>query len=81
MNETRLIVETYRRLRQWKKELTPAQTGVMEALDNAVRAGEVSAVQAAEIEAVIRAGHPHGARKRLTHARRISDTPSDPAAR
>lgn len=51
-------------------ELNAAQLAAMDALWNAQRAGDVSDDDAAEIERVIRLGHPHGARKRLTAARR-----------
>lgn len=51
-------------------DLTPTQVACLQSVDDARRAGRISADDAAEIEAVIREGHPHGARKRLTEARR-----------
>ncbi|HEX6447423.1 MAG TPA: hypothetical protein VF053_20170 [Streptosporangiales bacterium] len=51
-------------------ELNAAQLAAMDALWNAERNGEVSASDARAIERVIRLGHPYGARKRLTAARR-----------
>lgn len=51
-------------------ELDPRQLAAMQSLDDARRAGEVSADDAVTIEIVIRRGHVHGARKRLTEARR-----------
>lgn len=56
----------------WLKvdDLTTQQLAAMQSLDDARRAGLVSADDAAVIEQVIRDGHPHGARKRLTQAKR-----------
>lgn len=56
----------------WHKvdDLSPAQLAAMQSLDDSRRAGLVSAEDAAIIERVIRAGHVHGARKRLTQARK-----------
>lgn len=51
-------------------ELNDRQLQVMDALWHAQRAGEVSEDEAAEIERVVRLGHPYGARKRLTAARK-----------
>ncbi|HEX6514925.1 MAG TPA: hypothetical protein VF049_05095 [Nocardioidaceae bacterium] len=51
-------------------ELTDPQLAAMDALWRARRAGVVDEHQAARIEDVIRHGHVHGARKRLTDARR-----------
>lgn len=72
---TSRLVEAAELAQKWRSEWTPAQAAVMQAVDDAVRAGEVSAEDAAEIETVIRRGHVHGARKRLTKARRRA-TPS-----
>lgn len=56
----------------WVKvdDLNAAQVAAMQSLDDARRAGEIAEEDFAEIEQVIRAGHPHGARKRLTQAKR-----------
>lgn len=56
----------------WHKvdDLNAAQVAAMQSLDDARRAGEITEDDAAVIEQVIRDGHPHGARKRLTAARR-----------
>lgn len=51
-------------------DLRPAQVAVLQSLDDARRAGLVAEDDATAIEQVIRAGHPHGARKRLTDAKR-----------
>jgi hypothetical protein len=51
-------------------ELNAAQLAAMDALWNAERNGEVSESDARDIERTIRLGHPYGARKRLTAARR-----------
>lgn len=51
-------------------ELDRHQLAAMQSVDDARRAGEISADDAATIETVIRRGHVHGARKRLTEARR-----------
>jgi hypothetical protein len=52
--------------------LTALQVAMMQSLDDARRAGLVSDIDADAIERVIRDGHPHGARKRLTEAKRRS---------
>lgn len=56
----------------WHKvdELSAEQVAAMQSLDDARRAGLVTADDAAVIERIIRDGHPHGARKRLTEAKR-----------
>lgn len=72
--ETSKLVAAVERAQEWRAEWTPGQAAVMQAVDDAVRAGEITADDAAEIEAVIRRGHVHGARKRLTKARR-GETP------
>lgn len=56
----------------WHKvdQLNAAQIAAMQSLDDARRAGLVAADDAEVIERVIRDGHPHGARKRLTEAKR-----------
>lgn len=64
------LVAAYERWRDSRDDLTPAQTAAMQSLDDALRAGEITAEDAAEIEAVIRRGHVHGARKRITQAKR-----------
>ncbi|HEX6443679.1 MAG TPA: hypothetical protein VF053_01210 [Streptosporangiales bacterium] len=51
-------------------DLSPAQVEMLQATDDARRAGHISADDAAAIERVIRDGHPHGARKRLAEAKR-----------
>lgn len=51
-------------------ELKPAQLAAMQSLDDARRAGQITATDFRTIEVVIRQGHVHGARKRLTAARR-----------
>ncbi|MQA04047.1 MAG: hypothetical protein GEV07_15415 [Streptosporangiales bacterium] len=64
-------------------ELNAAQLAAMQSLDEARRAEEISAEDAEVIEAVIRRGHVHGARKRLTKARRrhASAAAEQPACR
>lgn len=56
----------------WHKvdDLTALQLAVLQSLDDARRAGLVEDDDAAVIERVVRAGHPHGARKRLAEAKR-----------
>lgn len=51
-------------------ELKPAQLAAMQSLDDARRAGLITAADFRTIEVVIRQGHVAGARKRLTAARR-----------
>lgn len=51
-------------------ELNDKQLATMDALWNAQRAGDVSADEAAEIERLVRLGHPYSARKRLTAAKK-----------
>lgn len=55
-------------------DLNARQLAAMDALWRAERADEVSSEEAREIESVIRRGHPYGARKRLTVARRRRQT-------
>lgn len=50
--------------------LTASQLAVLQSLDDARRAGLVADDDATAIERAIREGHPHGARKRLTAAKR-----------
>lgn len=69
------LVAVHRRLRAWRTEMTGEQTAAMQSLDDALRAGELSNQDAATIEDLIMRGHPHGARKRLTQARRTPDKP------
>lgn len=61
----------------WHKvdDLTAEQVACMQSLDDARRAGLVGADDAAVIEGVIRDGHVHGARKRITEAKRRSLLP------
>ncbi|MQA05008.1 MAG: hypothetical protein GEV07_20560 [Streptosporangiales bacterium] len=66
------LAAIYAQRRAERAELTGDQLAVLDALWRAQRAGEVTATDAAEIEAVIRDGRVHGARKRLTNARRSS---------
>jgi hypothetical protein len=56
----------------WHKvdDLSATQVAALQSLDDARRAGFVADDDAAVIERVIRDGHPHGARKRLTEAKR-----------
>lgn len=56
----------------WHKvdDLSAAQVAALQSLDDAHRAGLVGDDDAAVIERIIRDGHPHGARKRLTEAKR-----------
>ncbi|MQA02159.1 MAG: hypothetical protein GEV07_05340 [Streptosporangiales bacterium] len=68
--QTSRLVAASQRLRAWRNELTAAQTAAIQAVDDARRADEISPDEAVEIEAVIRRGHPYGARKRLADARR-----------
>lgn len=51
-------------------QLDARQLAAMQSLDDARRAGEISVDDAVTIEIVIRRGYVHGARKRLTAARR-----------
>lgn len=51
-------------------DLNAAQVAALQSLDDARRAGLVGDDDAQVIERVIRDGHPHGARKRLTEAKR-----------
>lgn len=51
-------------------DLTALQVAMMQSVDDARRAGRIRDDEAAAIERVIRDGHPHGARKRLTEAKR-----------
>lgn len=51
-------------------ELGPTQVAAMQSLDDARRAGLISERDFREIEAVVRAGHVYGARKRITEAKR-----------
>lgn len=51
-------------------ELKPKQVAAMQSLDDARRAGEITDADFREIEVVIRRGHVHGARKRITEAKR-----------
>lgn len=57
-------------------ELNAAQLAAMQSLDEARRAGEITAEDAETIDVVIRRGHVHGARKRLTKARRERASPT-----
>lgn len=56
----------------WHKvdDLTPAQVAAMQSLDDSRRAGQITDEDAAVIEDVIRDGRVHGARKRLSEARK-----------
>lgn len=51
-------------------ELNAAQLAAMDALWHAQRDGVVSADELREIERTVRLGHPYGARKRITAARK-----------
>lgn len=51
-------------------ELKPRQLAAMQSLDDARRTGQITEQDFAEIEVVIRRGHVHGARKRITAAKR-----------
>lgn len=55
-------------------ELKPGQLAAMQSLDDARRAGQITEADFAEIEVVIRRGHAHGARKRITEAKRLHGT-------
>jgi hypothetical protein len=50
--------------------LMPTQLAAMQTLDDARRAGQITEQDFREIEVVIRRGHVHGARKRITAAKR-----------
>lgn len=56
----------------WYKvdDLNAEQVAVMHSLDDARRAGLITKQDFHEIEMVIRRGHVHGARKRITEAKR-----------
>ncbi|MBO0828233.1 MAG: hypothetical protein J2P24_10685 [Streptosporangiales bacterium] len=51
-------------------EPSPTQVAMMQSLDDARRAGLVADDEVRAIEQIIRDGHPHRARKRLTEAKR-----------
>lgn len=61
------------------EQLNPAQLAAMQSLDEAWRARRISRKDAEAIEDVIRRGHVHGARKRLTAARREHASRTEPA--
>lgn len=58
-------------------DLTPTKVAMLQSLDDASRAGLVAADDAQVIERIIRDGHPYGARKRLTEAKRRTGCESD----
>jgi hypothetical protein len=51
-------------------DLNAEQVAAMHSLDDARRAGLITEQDFREIEGVIRRGHVHGARKRITEAKR-----------
>lgn len=64
------LVEFYARQRELRKKFTDAQLAALDALWRAERDGHVPRDAADRIEQLIRDGHVHGARKRLTLVRR-----------
>lgn len=64
------MTETDAELLPTDDELKPEQLAAMQALDDARRAGQVTEQDFRDIEIVIRRGHVHGARKRITTAKR-----------
>ncbi|MQA04020.1 MAG: hypothetical protein GEV07_15265 [Streptosporangiales bacterium] len=56
----------------WHKvdDLRPVQVAAMQTMDDARREGVLSDDEAREIEQLIRDGYVHGARKRVTSARK-----------
>lgn len=64
------LVEFYARQKTLRQEFTDAQLAALDALWRAEREGHVSGDAATGIEQLIRDGHVHGARKRLTIVRR-----------
>ncbi|MBO0826635.1 MAG: hypothetical protein J2P24_02525 [Streptosporangiales bacterium] len=63
------LVELYTRQNALRKEFTDAQLAALDALWRAERAGQVSGEAVREIEELIRAGHVHRARRRLSQLR------------
>lgn len=64
------LVELYARQNALRMEFTDAQLATLDALWRARRDHQVSGEDAQRIEELIRAGHVHGARKRLSTIRR-----------
>lgn len=64
------LVDLYTRQKALLEEFSDAQLAALDALWRAKRGGHVTDEAARLIEELIRAGHVHGARKRLTLARR-----------
>lgn len=57
--------------------LNAGQLAAMQTMDDARREGVLSDADAVAIEELIRAGHVHGARKRVSLARKRSQSDSD----
>lgn len=68
------LVELFTRQNALRREFTDAQLAALDALWRAKRDSHVSGEAAQRIEELIRAGHVHGARKRLTLVRRNGKT-------
>lgn len=51
-------------------DLSPVQVAAMQTMDDAKREGILSEEEARQIEQLIRGGYVHGARKRVTSARK-----------
>lgn len=68
------LVEFYARQRELRKEFTDAQLAALDALWRAERDGHVPGDAARRIEQLIRDGHVHGARERLTLVRNDGKT-------
>lgn len=71
------LVELYARQKALRQEFTDAQLAALDALWRAKQDGHVSPDAASAIEQLIRDGHVHGSRKRLTLARRNGNAPDD----
>lgn len=71
------LVELVARQNALRREFTDAQLAALDALWRAKRDSHVSDEAAQRIEELIRAGHVHGARKRLTLVRRNAKTTPD----
>lgn len=71
------LVALYARQNALRREFTDAQLATLDALWRAKRDGQVCGEAAQRIEELIRAGHVHGARKRLSTIRRNAKQASD----
>ncbi|MQA03243.1 MAG: hypothetical protein GEV07_11125 [Streptosporangiales bacterium] len=71
------LVAMHARLRAERGEWTAEQLAALDSLARAQRFDGIEAYEAAEIESLIQRGHVHGARKRLTEARRRTRSEPD----